>query len=161
MDLSTLNSLLWNERQLLELLLFKLEEEQLLLAAGKSRWLSHATREVENVLEQIRGAELAREVETTHVAAQLGLPTHATLLDICERAEDPWGELLTSHRQALLTLVSEIDALSTGNKELLTTAQRAISETIAHYQRDEKTYDHTGATRSATDSPAQIFDQSL
>lgn len=71
------------------------------------------------------------------------------------------GELLTSHRQALLTLVSEIDALSTGNKELLTTAQRAISETIAHYQRDEKTYDHTGATRSTTDSPAQIFDQSL
>lgn len=160
MELSTLNSLLWNERQLLELLLFKLEEEQLLLAAGKSRWLSHATREVENVLEQIRGAELAREVETSHIAMELGLQPHATLLDISEQAEEPWNELLSSHRQALLQLVSEIDATSTGNKELLTTAQRAISETIAHYQRNEKTYDHTGATRTS-DAPAQLFDQSL
>lgn len=160
MDLSTLNSLLWNERQLLELLLFKLEEEQLLLAAGKSRWLSHATREVENVLEQIRGAELAREVETTHVAAQLGLPTHATLLDICERAEDPWGNSSPPTGRHCSLSCPRLMRYPQATKNF-TTAQRAISETIAHYQRDEKTYDHTGATRSTTDSPAQIFDQSL
>jgi len=53
-SLTDLASVLWRSRELLEMLLFKLEEEQLLLAAGRSRWLSHATREVEVVLDQIR-----------------------------------------------------------------------------------------------------------
>jgi len=53
MGLSEVSSILWRERQLLELLLFKLEEEQLLLAAGRTRWLPHATREVDRVLAQL------------------------------------------------------------------------------------------------------------
>ncbi|CAN5337491.1 hypothetical protein BH23ACT9_BH23ACT9_24210 [soil metagenome] len=42
---SDVSNILWRERQLLELLHFKLEVEQSLLAAGRTRWLSHATRE--------------------------------------------------------------------------------------------------------------------
>ena len=59
-----LSALLWRERELLELLVFKLEEEQLLLiTAGKARWLQFATREVEQVMERVREAGLARTVE--------------------------------------------------------------------------------------------------
>ena len=54
MALSDVSNILWRERQLLELLVFKLEEEQLVLAAGRTRWLAHATREVENVLGEIQ-----------------------------------------------------------------------------------------------------------
>ena len=50
MALSDVSNILWRERQLLELLVFKLEEEQLVLAAGRARWLAHASREVESVL---------------------------------------------------------------------------------------------------------------
>ena len=53
MSLTDLSSVLWRSRELLELLLFKLEEEQLLLAANRSRWLAHATREVEVVLDRL------------------------------------------------------------------------------------------------------------
>ena len=56
--LERLSEVLWRERHLLELLLFKLEEEQLVLTSGRTRWLGHATREVETVLEEIRTAEL-------------------------------------------------------------------------------------------------------
>ena len=49
-----LSARLWHERELLDLLTFKLEEEQLLLTAGRTRWISHATREVEQVLERLR-----------------------------------------------------------------------------------------------------------
>jgi hypothetical protein len=52
--LADLSSILWREREMLELLLFKLEEEQLVLASGRGRWLVHATREVEMVLDHIR-----------------------------------------------------------------------------------------------------------
>ena len=39
-----LSLILWRERDLLETLLFKLEEEQLLLANGRTRWLMRAHR---------------------------------------------------------------------------------------------------------------------
>src|SRR6478736_3999884 len=60
MSLSEVSNILWRERQLLELLVFKLEEEQLVLASGRTRWLSHATREVETILEEIKRVELER-----------------------------------------------------------------------------------------------------
>ena len=47
MALADFCRILWRERELLELLLFKLEEEQLVLASGRGRWLAHATHEVE------------------------------------------------------------------------------------------------------------------
>ena len=44
--------------------MFKLEEEKLLLTAGKSRWLPFATREVEQVLERLRENGLERAMES-------------------------------------------------------------------------------------------------
>src|SRR5947208_14865166 len=79
MGLSEVSNILWRERQLLELLLFKLEEEQLVLASGRSRWLSHATREVEMVLAEIKQAELARSIEVDAAAAELGLEASPSL----------------------------------------------------------------------------------
>ena len=61
MSLSEVSNILWRERQLLELLVFKLEEEQLVLASGRTRWLSHATREVETILGEIKRVELERD----------------------------------------------------------------------------------------------------
>ena len=39
MSLSEVSNILWRERRLLELLVFKLEEEHLVLASGRTRWL--------------------------------------------------------------------------------------------------------------------------
>src|SRR5688572_9212434 len=72
-SLTDLASVLWRSRELLEMLLFKLEEEQLLLASNRSRWLSHATREVEVVLDQIRQTEVIRAAYAQEVAVELGL----------------------------------------------------------------------------------------
>ena len=41
MGLSEASNILWRQRHLLELLLFKLEVEQTLLASGRLRWLAH------------------------------------------------------------------------------------------------------------------------
>jgi hypothetical protein len=82
--LNEVSTILWRERQLLELLLFKLEEEQLLLAAGRTRWLAHATREVESVLEELKHAELARAVEVARVAEELGITGESSLRELAE-----------------------------------------------------------------------------
>src|SRR3954449_6828633 len=102
MGLSDVSNILWQERQLLELLLFKLEEEQLVLASGRARWLNHATREVEMVLEEIKRAELARSIEVDALAAERGLEPGASLRLLAETVEGPWKSIFEQHRRAFL-----------------------------------------------------------
>ena len=63
-----LSLILWRERELLDTLLFKLEIEQLVLASGRTRWLTRAAREVEPVLETLRETEILRAVAADEAA---------------------------------------------------------------------------------------------
>src|SRR5689334_18995336 len=130
MGLSDVSNILWRERQLLELLLFKLEEEQLVLASGRTRWLNQATREVEMVLDEIKRTELERSVMVDAVAGDLGLAPGASLRKLAEAAPAPWNDLLDQHRRAFLTATQEITALAQLNRELLTRGQRATREAL-------------------------------
>ncbi|PFG32219.1 flagellar export chaperone FlgN [Sanguibacter antarcticus] len=160
MSLQALTSVLWRERQLLELLLFKLEEEQLLLTSGRTRWLSHATREVENVLEQIREVELGRSVESDAVARTLGLEAGRSLSELADKAPEPWDDLLRAHRQAFIEITHQIDSLAAGNRELLLTSHRATQEALANLQQDSSTYDSSGST-APREVAARLLDQSF
>jgi hypothetical protein len=131
MGLREVSAILWRERHLLELLLFKLDEEQLVLAAGRSRWLARATREVEMVLEEIRQTELERAVEVSRVAVELGLPAGASLRQLSGAAAPPWREMLLEHRQAFLSLTDEITVLVQTNRELLVRGQKAVRDVLA------------------------------
>jgi hypothetical protein len=131
MGLREVSAILWRERHLLELLLFKLDEEQLVLAAGRTRWLPRATREVEMVLEELRQTELERAVEVSRVALDLDLPSGASLRQLADAAPEPWQGMLTEHRQAFLTLTDEVTALVQTNRELLNRGQRAVRDVLA------------------------------
>lgn len=130
MGLSDVSNVLWRERQLMELLLFKLEEEQLVLAAGRDRWLSHATREVETVLAEIKRVELDRAVAVDSVASELGLGPSPSLQALAEHATGPWARIFTEHRNALLELAAEIDTMAQSNRELLSRGHRAAEEAL-------------------------------
>jgi flagellar biosynthesis/type III secretory pathway chaperone len=160
MALSELSDVLWTERNLLELLLFKLEEEQLVLTSGRTRWLGHATREVETVLDQIRDAELGRSVESDAVALELGLAPGSGLAALAEHAPAPWDELLRAHRDAFVTLTTEIAQLADGNRELLAMSHRATQETLLSLQDSVQTYDGQG-NQAAADRTAQLIDRSF
>jgi hypothetical protein len=146
MGLADLSSILWREREMLELLLFKLEEEQLVLAANRGRWLAHATREVELVLDQIRRTEVVRAAEVEAVGAQLGLGPNPSLTSLAESAGAPWAELFHQHRKAFLTLTAEIQALAEANRDLLTAGQRAVRETMLAVAGSVETYGRRGET---------------
>lgn len=73
MGLAELSSILWAERRLLELLVFKLESQQLLLGSGRDRWLPRSSDELEAVLEDLRHTEVLRAMEARAVATELGL----------------------------------------------------------------------------------------
>jgi hypothetical protein len=160
MGLEAVSRILWKERELLELLLFKLEEEQLVLASGRTRWLAHATREVEAVLEEIRRMELLRSVEVDSVAGELGLPPGASLGAMADRAPAPWDELLRSHRQTFLSLTGEIHAVAESNRELLSAGQRAARDTLLSLGDGLETYTPTGAAASVSQS-RRIVDEAV
>lgn len=160
MSLNDFSGVLWRERQLLELLLFKLEEEQLILTSGKTQWLGHATREVESVLEQIRNAELGRALEADAAAREVGVPEGSNLLTIAAAAPAPWRELLTDHHRAFVELTEQVNELAEGNRELLATSSRAAQETLMSLQESVQTYDDRGATTSAA-AGASILDRAL
>jgi hypothetical protein len=161
MSLTEVSSILWRERELLDLLLFKLEEESLLLAAGRSRWLGHATREVEMVLAEMKRAELGRAIEVEAVAVSLGLDRSASLRELADAAPAPWGDILREHRSAFLTATEEISALAQSNKDLLSAGYRAARETLMSFSEPEaKTYAHDGHAVQSVRGP-RLLNQAI
>ncbi len=157
MSLTEVSSILWRERELLELLVFKLEEEQLLLAAGRTRWLAHATREVEMVLGEMRRAELGRAVEVEAVAASLGLPPGASLRELAEAAPPPWGGILRDHRNAFLAATQEITELAKTNRELLGAGFRAARDTLLSLgDQEPPTYTPSGQSVAKARGPLLV-----
>jgi hypothetical protein len=160
MGLTEVTDILWREREALELLLFKLEEEQLVLAAGRTRWLGHATREVELVLDRIRRTELLRAAEVDGVARELGLQPNPTLSALAEAAGQPWTDLLREHRRALLALSAEITGLAEANRDLLTTGQRSAREALLTVTGSLQTYGRDGGTTAAAPS-VRLLDEAM
>lgn len=160
MGLADLSSILWREREMLELLLFKLEEEQLILASGRTRWLAHATREVEMVLDQIRRTEVVRAAEVEFIGAQLGLGQSASLAQLADASPAPWNDLLREHRKAFLTLAAEVTTLAEANRDLLTAGQRAVRETMLAVVGSVETYGRRGETVAAAPR-MRLFDEAV
>ncbi|MDO5672865.1 MAG: flagellar export chaperone FlgN [Actinomycetaceae bacterium] len=161
MSLDALSRQLWKQRETLEVVLFKLEEERLLVATGMARWLPRATAELEAVLNQAREQELERSMESEAAASALGLEATASLQDIAEAASEPWKTLLLQHRDALVALTTEIGDTAQSNRQQLTMLQRATQETLMSIQESVGTYDQAGATSSFLGSGGRIVDESL
>ncbi len=160
MSVNDLSTLLWHDRELLDLLIFKLEEEQLLLTAGKTKWLQHATREVESVLKRLREAGLIRAVEVARVAQDWGTSEEASLGELAAAApEGPWGEILRSHMEAMSSRTAQIKQLRDANEQFLRAAARSTQETAAALQPAAGVYDSHGSTGPAAGS--HLFDTEL
>ncbi|TAM68401.1 MAG: flagellar protein FlgN [Microbacteriaceae bacterium] len=158
MGVQELSASLWRERELLELLIFKLEEEHLLLTSGKSRWIQHATREVEQVMERLKAAGLARAIEVSGVAAEWGTREGATLLElIADAPQGPWAEIFTDHLTAMTDQAAQIKQLRDANEQFLRAAIRTSDELLAETETRGSTYDASGG-RAAFAADARLFD---
>ncbi|GGD74984.1 flagellar protein FlgN [Microbacterium murale] len=160
MGANELSMQLWRERELLEMLLFKLDEQQLLLAAGRSQWINYASREIEQVLDRLRSTTLARAVAVTDVAEEWGALDSATLTELVERApEGAWRDVFTDHLHALTQLTAEIAQLRDMNAEQLGSVMRATQETIAALGLSTGEYTTNGDR--ARDDSARIVDTEM
>ena len=121
MALEDLSSLLWREHELLDLLLFKAEEKQYIIVSNKTRWLPRVAKEIEVILDQLRGLEVERAAETEAIAAEFGLSAN--------QPED-----LPSRSQMLVRAGGVVDTLKgvSGSLDSLWLANRTqIDATVA------------------------------
>jgi hypothetical protein len=108
-QLSEVSNILWRERNLLELLAFKLDSERLLARAGRTQWLARADHEVEVVIAALKALELERGVRVQMLVDELGLDAEPTLEVLADRAPTEWAGILADHRRALLALARDVD----------------------------------------------------
>jgi hypothetical protein len=119
MTLQAFSVVLFQERRLLELLLFKIETERLLLDNGQVRWLAMASRELQTVLDELNKVELARSVTLAGLVPELGLSAGATLSEVAHAAPPPWDTLLRSHQVELRSLMTEVLEAAESSRDLL------------------------------------------
>src|SRR5689334_9535915 len=131
MSLPDLAAVLWRQRDLLERLVYRLECEHLLLAAGRTRFLSLATAEVEELLGELRVLELQRAAAADRVAAEVDLDAGSGLERLASAVQPPWTGVLLEHREALLVLVGELAALAETNRGLMAAGLRAVEAAVA------------------------------
>lgn len=120
MGADELSAMLWRERRQLELLLYRLETQFLHVQAGHWHWLKFSAADVEKVLENLRFATLARNVESSALAIEWRLPAGATLPMIVSVAPPGiWPELLQDHHRELVTLLKRVETTAAANVEAL------------------------------------------
>lgn len=156
---AAVSSILWSEREALELLLFKLVEEQLVVTSGATRWLSRADGEVRAALDRVRAGEVIRAAEVEALALALGLPLETSLGELAQAAPEPWSTVLADHRTALRQLIFEIEGVGAENRRLLSAGAKAIRETLDHLGLAVAGYDATGSAVSSRRGPVLLDEQ--
>lgn len=159
---SAVSSLLWREREALQLLLFKLIEQQLILTSGQPRLLNNANQEIELALDQVRCTEVLRAAEMGAATPAPNANSHGTteqdgletsLAEFAASAPEPWATVLTEHRQALLTLTAEVEQATDANRVLLLAGASAVRETLQSITQSVDTYDAHGTTAGLLREP--------
>lgn len=155
-----LSQILWRERDLLELLLYRLEVEQLVLASARTVWLMRAAREVEQTLETLRETEVLRAVAADEAASMVGLAPNPSLRALAEACDEPWRTILDDHRAAFESITRQITAMADANRDLITSGYRSARETLLAIGDERQGYNPDGTAQGGPAGP-RLVDRSL
>ena len=145
--------------------MYRLECEQLLMAAGRTRFLGLATSEVEALLDELSVVEMQRAAVAGRVAREVELDGAATLEEIAGSLQPPWTEVLIEHRHALLTLTAELSALAETNRHLMAAGLKAVEQAMAGLGLRQGTtsvgYDAQGRSELIAGHARTVVDRAL
>jgi len=160
MGASELSALLWQERELLDLLEYRLEVQRALLTVGESRWAQRAADDIEAATAQLRRLNIVRDVEVQGVAEAWGIAGESpSLRDVIAAAPEagPWPEIFSAHLRAMLASVERIGGRRDDNLRMLREALRHTQETLAGTGDRAGTYTASGGADIGA-RPAMIFE---
>lgn len=146
------------EEAALELLLFKLREQQLVLSAGEHRWLTACTTEVEAAVHELTAAGQKREGAARAVHARYGLPLGTKINDLAEQVGDELtGQHLLQRKRKLRDLLDQVRRCSRQNREMLAHGLAATNDALALLGA-VPTYDSAGTVARAGGRTYRSFD---
>lgn len=129
--LSALADVLSLERNVLEALLFRLVEANLVLVAEEARFVPQALAEVEDVIARLRGAEAKRRKVAAALAAEIGLTDVELSLEyLAGNLPDPVRIVFERHRDGFMRLAAEIERITLENRRLASRAMQNITQNI-------------------------------
>jgi FlgN protein len=132
MGLNALVACLFEESEALEHLAFKLEQEQLVLVAGKPRLLARNSAEFEAAVKALDVVSRRREELVRAAAAPLGLPPTTTLSALADAASDEdERRVLGERRRVMRAQVARITDLCAKNREILARNLAATTDALA------------------------------
>jgi FlgN protein len=132
MGLNGLVVCLFEESEALEHLAFKLEQEQLVLVAGKPRLLARNSAEFEQAVKDLDVVSRRREQLVTAAAAELGLSPPTTLSVLADSATDEdERRVLGERRRVMRAQVARITELCAKNREILAGNLAATTDALA------------------------------
>lgn len=110
---------LWEERQVVTVLLYKVTVTKLLLAADERRFVPDAVREVDRTMHLLRRGEAARDEALRDLAAHWRMdPADLTLQWLARSAPPPYHHVFSDHLTAFRTLTAEIEGAARENRAL-------------------------------------------
>jgi hypothetical protein len=154
----TLSQTLWRQHGLLELLLYRMEVQRLVLATGSGKWAEIAADDVEATMDILREEELIRATQVARVAEVLGIDADASLRDLVDAAPEPWAEILRDHQRSFLDLVDRIETTSKANRDLIRRSLQLTREMLNLPSEPARagTYDRSGALPAGRTEPLLV-----
>jgi len=132
MGLNALLVCLFEESEALEHLAFKLEQEQLVLIAGKPKLLARNSAEFEQAVKALAVVSRRREELVLGTAAELGLGSTTTLGALADATADGDERRVLSERgQVMRAQVARINDLCAKNREILARNLAATTDALA------------------------------
>jgi len=132
MGLNALLVCLYEESEALDHLAFKLEQEQLVLMAGKPRLLDRHNQEFQEAVNALDLVGRRRQELVGDAASQLGLGPSTTLSELADAStDDDERRVLRERRDTMRGLVDRISTLCALNREILARNLAATTDALA------------------------------
>ncbi len=153
--------LLNREVRLLERLVFKLTETELLTSAGEARFMGLILDEVDDVSTDLGGIEVARAMLVADLANSLGVDEEVSLQELIAYAPADTAPLLHELRDRMITAAHDLEHVAAGGSETSRRQLERVSGALERLQpgmTGASAYDEFGA--QSADSPVPTtFDQ--
>jgi hypothetical protein len=156
MGLNALLVCLFEESEALEHLAFKLEQEQLVLIAGKPKLLARNSVEFEQAVKALAAVSGRREELVVGAAAELGLGPTTTLGALADATtDDDERRVLSERGKTMRAQVARINDLCAKNREILARNLAATTDALA-LLGEGPSYTAGATTTSGTTRPRML-----
>lgn len=131
--MAELGHILWQQRELVLRLIYRLEVQQLVLASGRTQWIARSTEDVDDAIEDIRRQEVARAGLVEDLSGLMGTPPDASLRELVDAAPEPWDVILAEHHTEFLRLANQAEDAARSNRDVLDQGLADVRDLLESY----------------------------